>query len=369
MSDVHICSPAIFYSFSFAQNPNWTSTHPPGQEITEYLASVCAKYGIVDKIQLHTDVRELRWLEDVEEWEVTLDHLVPGAGDLSMKQRQERIAVEGKSSVYIATEIVRAKVAINAVGGLVEPNAFPNDIPGMETFEGDILHTARWKEDVDLKGKDVIVIGSGCSAAQVVPQLVKPPYEVKSVTQLMRNPPWVIPPLMDPSAEERWNKYAPKLMRSVPGLLGLVRLRIFQGLEGDYQSIFSTRVVADRRNAVEERYLNYMRKHAPAKYHDLLTPNYKIGCKRRVLDRGWFEALHHCNIQLTSQPLLSVQAQSITLGSKPLYPPELRLQGGDLGSSEAIQIPADAIILANGYRVTEWLQPLRVIGRDGKEYP
>jgi cation diffusion facilitator CzcD-associated flavoprotein CzcO len=52
------------------------------------------------------------------------------------------------------------KVLISAVGGLSMPNSF--NIPGIETFMGDIVHTAQWNSDLSIQNKDVVVIGNGC---------------------------------------------------------------------------------------------------------------------------------------------------------------------------------------------------------------
>lgn len=132
----------------------------------QYLQGVCDKYEIVDKIQLNTDVREVKWLESDQVWELTLQHLVAGVGDLSEYDRARKIEAEGPVSVYMQTEIVRAKVVVSGVGGLVEPKIFP-EISGLEKFEGEIFHSARWNYNVDLKDKNVVVVGTGCSAAQV----------------------------------------------------------------------------------------------------------------------------------------------------------------------------------------------------------
>jgi hypothetical protein len=109
--------PAIFYSFSFCPNPKWTSFHPHGPEIVKYLQGVCDKYEIVDKIQLNTDVREVKWLEEEGVWELKLQHLMAGAGDLSEYDRAQKVKSEGPESVYIVQETVRAKVVCSAVGG------------------------------------------------------------------------------------------------------------------------------------------------------------------------------------------------------------------------------------------------------------
>ena len=192
--------PSVLYSYSCAPNNRWTGFFPEGPEMVKYLYDVCDKYKIVHKIQLNTDVSELLWLEREKVWEATLVHLAPGAGDLSAKERQKRVEEYGQKAVYLRREIVRAKIVVSCVGGLVEPKDWPEQIPGRESFEGDIFHSSRWIYDVDLTEKNVIVIGTGCSAAQFTALITKPPYNAKSCTQLMRSPPWVVPSTFSSSA-------------------------------------------------------------------------------------------------------------------------------------------------------------------------
>ena len=183
--------PALFYSYSFAPNPRWTSLYPAGPEIHNYIQDICDRFDLTDKIQLNTDVRVCKWLKDEELWEVQLALLKPGMGDLSSKERARRVKEHGEDSIWIGTETVRCKVLISGVGGIVEPKAAPEDVPGFKDFKGKCFHSARWDDSVDFKDKNVVVLGTGCSSAQLVPRLVHAPYNAKSVTQLMRSPPWV----------------------------------------------------------------------------------------------------------------------------------------------------------------------------------
>ncbi|BDD63132.1 hypothetical protein MAP00_008070 [Monascus purpureus] len=73
----------------------------------------------------------------------------------------------------------------SAIGVLLEPR--PCDIPGASSFKGAIFHSAKWNHDVDLTGKNVVVIGNGCTAAQIVAAIVN---KVKSVTQVIRTQHW-----------------------------------------------------------------------------------------------------------------------------------------------------------------------------------
>ncbi|RJE25526.1 monooxygenase [Aspergillus sclerotialis] len=355
--------PAILYSFSFAPKKNWTTLHPPGSEITQYLADVCEKYRIVDKIQLNTDINELRWIEDAEEWEVTLTHLVPGTGDLSKLERDSLVARKGRHSVYVKTEVVRAKIVVSGVGGIVEPKTWPEDIPGIETFEGEILHTARWNSDIDLQGKDVVVIGAGCSAAQVIPELIKPEFNVKSVTQLMRTPPWVQPNLMEPSELRLWEKYSPMLFSNIPGAARIARSVLFFMLELSFFRMFKNGGIFNRlRSSTEKLFLDNMRCLAPAKYHEILTPNYSLGCKRRIIDNDWYVSLQASNVELTTLALTRIQPKSVVIGPRRHYAP-----GSIAEVGEVKEVQADTIILANGYQTNRWFHSLQVIGRNGKD--
>ena len=151
------------------------------------MVEICNKYKLHDKIQLDTEVREASWNNEDEVWEMTISHMVTGVGDLSAYDRRQRVDQDGERSVYIGTEKVKAKCLVSAVGGLVEPNIWPENVP-KDNFTGEIFHSARWRTDVDLNNKNVVVLGTGCSAAQFVPKL-RTEKGARSVTQVMRSPP------------------------------------------------------------------------------------------------------------------------------------------------------------------------------------
>lgn len=133
--------PSHVYSLSFEQNPNWTQRYATSGKIQAYLLDVVDKWDLRQHLRLNTEIAAARFDEDLGTW-----HLTTGLG-----------------------EQFTARVVIAGVGGLVDP-AYPN-IPGMNDFEGDMIHTARWNHDVDLANKRVSVIGTGASAVQVFPRL------------------------------------------------------------------------------------------------------------------------------------------------------------------------------------------------------
>ena len=326
--------------------------------------NVASKYQIVDKIQFNTDISELRYLKDEEVWEATLTHLVPGMGDLSHKQREARIAQHGERSVYLRQEKVQAKIAISCVGGLVEPKDWPENIPGREDFQGQIVHSARWK-DVNMQDKDVVVIGTGCSAAQMVPAILKEPYDVKSLTQIMRSPPWVVAKIEEPSGKEKYARTAPKVFRRLPILGFMLRTIVFFRSEQDWFQIF-TEKFPNARKKLESSQIQRMKRIVPEKYHEIMTPNYTIGCKRRIFDpdRGWLRSMNDPRFLLTTQPLKSVRNRAVVLGAGQTYPPDTAKNSAP--GEDEVELPADVIVLANGFNVSTWIHPLNVIGKDSK---
>jgi cation diffusion facilitator CzcD-associated flavoprotein CzcO len=329
--------------------------YPTGEEFREYLHHISDKYNLGPHIQLNTDVTELRWIEADAQWEVTLQHLVPGTGDLSTRNREEKAHKSGRESVFLRKETVCAKAVVSCVGMLVEPNAWPSSIPGRDTFKGDVFHSARWREDIDLNSKDVVVLGTGCSAAQIVPSLLKEPYNVKSLTQIGRSAPWVMPRLSEPFGKERYAKYAPTVYTWFPILGYLNRILIYLLVEVIWSTVFQMKH-AKWRAVVEKQQLEMMKSIAPKEYHHLLTPDYPYGCKRRIFDTEWLPSMHEPNFTLTNRKLLAVDGHELILG------PEQVVDGE---TTTEKRINADVVILANGFEAQRWLHPLTVYGRDG----
>src|SRR3954454_21984176 len=132
--------PSNLYSFSFAPNPGWSRTYSRQPEIRAYLERVVDDFGVRPKIRLNTELLEASWDDEARRWRM----------DTSIGQ-------------------FTAKVLISGTGPLVEPKipAFP----GLETFAGPVMHSARWDHSVDLRGLRIASIGTGASAIQYVPKV------------------------------------------------------------------------------------------------------------------------------------------------------------------------------------------------------
>jgi cation diffusion facilitator CzcD-associated flavoprotein CzcO len=200
-------------------------------------------------------------------WDIKVQHMAVGVGDLSAFDRQSLINDRGRDAIYMREENIRTKILISAVGGIVEPKQFPESIPGKEVFQGDIFHSARWNYDVNLKDKEVIVVGTGCSAAQFVPRLTHE-YGAKSVTQIMRSPPWVVPRVQPPFGKENWEKWAPWINTHIPGFAKSLRILTFLTAEYDWRLFGVEEYHEKERKKLEGELIKHMKQTTPQKYHE-----------------------------------------------------------------------------------------------------
>ena len=165
--------PSHLYSFSFAPNPEWTSTYSPQPEIRDYLRTCVNRFGLQAQLRTGVEVTGATWVEAEQRWRI----------DTS----------DGEWS---------AQVLVSAVGPLTEPKL--PDVPGMDRFQGKVMHSARWDNDYDLTGKRVASIGTGASAIQYVPRIAD---EVNELFVFQRSAPWIMPHDKRPITETERQKF------------------------------------------------------------------------------------------------------------------------------------------------------------------
>ena len=157
-------TPNHLYSYSFEPNHDWPQHYSTQEVLLEYFCRVADKYDLRRHIRFNTQVVEARFAESASRW-----HVIVRAAD-GTEQSLEADAV------------------ISAVGQLNQP--LVPDIPGKDSFSGPAFHSARWRHDVDLRGKRVACIGTGASAFQFIPEIAP---EVDRLLVFQRNPPWLAP--------------------------------------------------------------------------------------------------------------------------------------------------------------------------------
>ncbi|KAJ4424050.1 hypothetical protein N0V82_001297 [Gnomoniopsis sp. IMI 355080] len=305
--------PTALYSYSYESNPDWTRVLPPAEELWEYLNGVAGKYDLHRHMTFGVEVRRAQWIETKARWRLTI------------------VRLENDTEFHHECQFL-----FGATGQIVRPREL--DVPGVETFKGPVFHSSQWRQDVDLTGKKVVVFGNGCTGAQLVATIVR---STKHLTHVARAKHWFLPG-MDAYIDD----YTRAFLR-VPGVSALSRFLVFifaeEQLRAFYQNWDSKRY---RRN-MGEKAEKYMRKTAPEKYHDMLIPDFEVGCKRRIFDPGYLKALHAENLELTNE---SVQE---------IVPEGVKMAGGRL-------IEADVIVACNGFQMQNFLSPIEVIGVGGE---
>jgi cation diffusion facilitator CzcD-associated flavoprotein CzcO len=167
--DILTTTPALqLYSYSFAPNPNWSSTYASQPEILAYIEGVATGHHLSERIRLQQECLSATWKEDDHIWEVHFKDAASG-------------------TLYT----VYCRILITSVGFLDVPRG-PEDIVGFTKFQGRVFHSASWDHSVDFEGRNVVVIGNGCSANQFIPWLVKQT-GLSKLTQVIRSPHWIAP--------------------------------------------------------------------------------------------------------------------------------------------------------------------------------
>jgi cation diffusion facilitator CzcD-associated flavoprotein CzcO len=295
--------PSVLYSFSFALNPDWTHSFSRQPEIWDYLRGCVRRFGLEPYLRLGVELLEARWEDD--RWTIRTT-----AGELT------------------------ADVLVAATGPLCEPRI--PDIPGLESFAGTVFHSARWRHDHDLTGRDVAVVGTGASAIQFVPQIAP---RTRRLTVFQRTAPWVVP-----RSDRRLRPWERAAYRRFPGLQRLARTAVYLGREVVVLLMLHPRIarLGQRIGSAQLR-----RQVSDPELRAALTPDYALGCKRILISSDYLPALQRDNVRLETTPVARVLPHAVV-------------------GADGVEHAVDTIILGTGFHVTD--QPIadRVVGRDGR---
>jgi cation diffusion facilitator CzcD-associated flavoprotein CzcO len=298
--------PSHLYEFSFEPNPEWTRRYAPQAEIQAYLEDLARRYGLLDRIRTSTEVTGARWDDERRKWTVETS-----AG------RHE------------------ADVLLTACGQLSQP-VIPA-LPGLDEYEGPSFHTAQWRHDVDLTGKRVAVVGTGCSAIQVVPA-IQP--TVENVTVYQRSPGWTVPK-MDFEYSER----ARQLFRRFPLLQRLDRRLIFS-----FQELAA--VAFTKRPWLRKPFEAIGRKQIEKAIEDpelrrKVTPTDQVGCKRVMLTDEWYPTLTQPNVEVLTDRISALTKSGIE-------------------TADGSEREHDVIIFATGFNSHAFVAPMGIEGPGGR---
>jgi len=313
-----------FYSYSFEPNCEFTDYYTRQPELHRYFRKIMDERGIGGCVQWGSEVHNAQWDDSAARWTVTL------------RNRQGTV------------EMLSANALISAVGILNRP-LIP-ELTGLEQFAGPVFHSARWDHSVDLRGKRVALIGAGASGFQIGPAIVD---DVDSLIVFQRTPQWMAPnPRYHENVKtgERW------AMRHLPGysrwyrfmlmwqssdkLLELVRA------DPDWPDFPHTANAASAaRRDVFAKWI-YEQVGDDPQLAAKVLPDYPPMAKRMLQDNGsWMRCLKRDHVELVRDPIIEIDKSGV--------------------QTSRGRFEVDVIILATGFRASEVLWPIEIVGRTG----
>lgn len=301
--------PSHLYSFSFEPNPDWSKTFASQPEIARYLRHCADKYRVMPHVRLNTELRSARYDEADNLWVATL-------GDGSL---------------------LKTRHLITAAGLLNRP-VLPA-IEGLADFRGKAFHSAQWDHAHALAGRAVAVIGTGASAAQFVPEVAK---QAASLAVFQRTASYMIPRNDRPYAA--WLR---RVFRALPALMLVERARFYAFYEA--RALAFTRFHGLMVPAVAWPFrwmLNAQVKDEALRRK--LTPSYQIGCKRILLSSDYLATMARPNVSLHTTPIARITAEGVQTTDGQVH-------------------AADTLIFGTGFAATEYLAPMKITGRQGRD--
>jgi cation diffusion facilitator CzcD-associated flavoprotein CzcO len=305
--------PSFSYQFSFAPRSDWSRVYAPGEELRGYARDLVEEYGLREHLRFGTRITEARYDEQTDRWQLLTD----------------------------AGETLMTRFVILATGILSRPR--PVDIPGLDTFAGQTIHTARWDDGVQLTGRQVAVIGTGASAVQLIPAIAA---DVAKLTVFQRTPIWCLPKFNGPlkGAPRRILERVPVTQKIVRGISQtLVELQFPLALH--FPRFFPVAAVAER---IARRTLRHQVPDPVLR--EKLTPQYTVGCKRPSFHNSYLSTFSRDNVELETTPIARITASGIE-------------------TTDGTQHEVDVLVLATGFKVFETgsMPPFPTSGVGGRD--
>jgi cation diffusion facilitator CzcD-associated flavoprotein CzcO len=299
--------PAHCYTYSFAPYAGWSAFYAPGPEIRDYFERVVDEHDVRAHIRLASNVIACEW--DGQRWHVQLEDGTKDSADI-----------------------------VIAASGVLHHINMP-DIPGMQSFEGAIFHSARWDYDVKTTGKRIGVVGNGSTGVQIVTALSQQDCEI---VHFQRSPQWIMPVQQFAYTDDDRKAFADDPSR-------IEALRNGDEYWGGIRRFNEAIVDPDSPAMKEIETLCLQNLETSVRDPELrekLRPNYRAACKRLIYSWGYYEAAQRPNVTIEVGRIEGIEPKGIRMED---------------GSFHAL----DVIALATGFRADRFIRPTRVIGRDG----
>ena len=311
-----------FYSYSFEENHQWSQYFSQQPELEQYFQACFDKYDLAGMTQFNTEVSAMTFDDSTNLWSIQ-----------SINNGSEQ------SEEF--------NLVISCVGQLNQPKI--PEINGLESFEGNIFHSARWPQDDQITGKKVAVIGSGASAFQIVPSIAD---KCNELTVFQRSAPWMFP---NPDYHRDVEDGKKWLLENLPGYSRWYRFLLFwPGSDQLLDSLFIDPEWQGGESSINETNDQMRQIFTDAMLGQLqdkslipkVIPNYPPFGKRMLQDNGaWLQSLQKDNVRIFTNEIQELTPRGI-LSNNQLH-------------------EFDTIILATGFKAQEFFTPICINGGDG----
>ncbi|CZR66978.1 related to steroid monooxygenase [Phialocephala subalpina] len=313
--------PSHSYQYTWAPNPNWKKFYSPGPEILEYFQDIAEKYDLRRYIKFRHQIISAIWDEEAGIWNIRVKNLETGE------------EIEDWCHFFI-----------NA-SGFLNNWKWP-EIKGLDTFKGDIKHSAAWNPETDLSNKTVAVIGSGSSAIQIVPS-IQP--EVKHLTTFVRSPTWVTAGFAQSKAGPGGTNFEFSIEQKDEFAKDPEKYLAYRkDVEKEMCSRFRMlhKDTPEQKAAVEFSTSDMKSKLGPNNpLADFIIPKFAVGCRRPTPGNGYLESLTKENVRVITDEIAEVVPEGLVLNT-----------------GETLKV--DVLICATGFDLS-FCPRFPVIGRNG----
>ena len=335
--------PSHWYSFSFALNPHWSRRFSHQAEIRGYLEGVAAAEGLSTRLRSRTAVISTTWLEAHSAWELVLQACPAAAvGD----------APPAAAAAAAAATTVRARFVVAGPGALSAPCTPP--LPGAASFAGRSWHSARWDHSVPLAGLRVGIVGTGCSAAQIVPAIAR---ECAQLVVFQRTPSW-----LSARGDHGYAPWLRAVFACVPGVMWAYRMLLLLLHDMRYFAFVRPLFAWLKAYATTLAHKHRSKQVKDPALRAALTPDYPMGCKRVIVSDDFYPALTLPHVVLETAPIAAVGARGVAVTPSPAsHPP--RAAGEAPGAQRHYDL--DVLVYATGFDIVASMDSLGVTGRGG----
>ena len=322
--DIRVDTLSITYEFSFEDEYPWTEYFARGEEVRSYLEFIVDKYGVREHLRLGHDLEEAHFDEATSKW---------------------HLQFEGSDGERVERDV---NVVVSAAGVFSKAKAL--EIPGIDDFEGTVVHPTQWTSDQDVAGKRVAIIGNGSTGVQLMAPIAE---AADHVSVFQRTPQWIAPrpnygrPI---EPEVRW------LFENLPGYWNWSRYTSIIGLMTWHEDFLIPDPEWEAKGGhitqKSDELRGFLKGYIQEQIGDRpdllekLVPDYAPMVRRPVVDNRWYQSLTRENVDL------------VTSGIE-------RFTKSGIQTADGQHHEVDLVVSATGFEVDQFLWPAQYRGKGG----